>query len=363
MAAKARQAARLIPFTRAAHEHVEPMFDVTSAVISANTQAFGPFDVPAYGYLRAIWLKIVCDGVTIGPGVVADDGPWNLLQNISLNDVNGAPIVGPAINGYDLYLINRYGAYCEGDLPNLYPYLDLTSGDFQFALRVPVEINKADGYGALANQNAAQAYQFSFTIANENTIWSTPPTTEPTVRVRAWAECWSQPAEVDPLGNAQALMPPGHGTTQFWSTYVKSAGVGDNTVLLPRVGNLIRTLIVENYDDQGVRDDIDFPEVMQFIWDSRIVLNEAKAYRLWEMQRRYAQYGFAPPDGVYVYDFTHDGGGPGDESRNLWLPTVQATRLEFVGTWGASAGTLRILTNDVAPAVVAPPAGSPVQGT
>jgi len=52
--------------------------------------------------------------------------------------------------------------------------------------------------------------------------------------------------------------------------------------------------------------------------------------------------------GVLVFPFTDDqDGGIGYESRHMWLPTVQSTRLEIEGAFGA-AGTLEILTNDVA---------------
>ena len=43
----------------------------------------------------------------------------------------------------------------------------------------------------------------------------------------------------------------------------------------------------------------------------------------------------------------------GDEEPNLWLPTVQASRVELQGVF-AAAGSLQILTNDVAPATVDP---------
>ena len=42
-------------------------------------------------------------------------------------------------------------------------------------------------------------------------------------------------------------------------------------------------------------------------------------------------------------------GKPGFETRELWLPTNSATRLEIVGSF-ADSGTLDVLTNDVLPA-------------
>jgi hypothetical protein len=53
-------------------------------------------------------------------------------------------------------------------------------------------------------------------------------------------------------------------------------------------------------------------------------------------------------NGVFVYDFTNEFDGTlGRENRDLWLPTQGSTRLELQGSF-ANAGTLTVLTNDVA---------------
>ena len=53
-------------------------------------------------------------------------------------------------------------------------------------------------------------------------------------------------------------------------------------------------------------------------------------------------------NGVFVYDFCHEfDGSIGRENRDLWLPTLGSTRLEVQGSF-ANAGTLTVLTNDVA---------------
>ena len=92
-----------------------------------------------------------------------------------------------------------------------------------------------------------------------------------------------------------------------------------------------------------------------------MIAGEPAFYRRAVMQE---EYGIPIIDGVFVYDFTHDDDGhPGNEDRNLWLPTVQATRLEVQGSFGTNATNLEIITNDVAP-VGAPvtPVGGPVGG-
>jgi len=53
-------------------------------------------------------------------------------------------------------------------------------------------------------------------------------------------------------------------------------------------------------------------------------------------------------NGVFVYDNTHEfDQSIGQENRDLWLPTLGSNRLEVQGSF-AAAGTLTVLTNDVA---------------
>jgi len=58
--------------------------------------------------------------------------------------------------------------------------------------------------------------------------------------------------------------------------------------------------------------------------------------------------------GVFVLPFNSISDGQvGDEAPNLWLPTVQATRLEIAGS-SSVAGGIQVLTNDIAPVEVDP---------
>jgi hypothetical protein len=53
-------------------------------------------------------------------------------------------------------------------------------------------------------------------------------------------------------------------------------------------------------------------------------------------------------EGLIWYSFAHDfDGKPGGELRDLWLPTVQSSRLELDIDPGA-AGSVEFLVNDIA---------------
>lgn len=344
----------IIPFTHAAHEHVEPAFDV-STQMTGNTIQLGPFDVPAFGYLRNIWILVEGSGGVIGAGVLAGDAPYNVLQNVALLDVNGAPIFGP-FNGYQVYLANKWGGYQFLQDPDAQPNFS-SSINPVFALRIPVEISAKTGLGALSNMNASANYKVQLSIAASTTFLSTAVGgggTLPVIRTRGYLEAWTLPNPTSRDGLPQATMPPLHGTAQYWSVFNKSIVSGENTIILPRVGNQIRNLIAVYYNDDSpsVRNSTEYPDPLRVNWDARQLLNEPRAYRQQDMFERYGNVGL--DTGVFVYDFCHDAVGHpgGEDDGHLWLRTVQATRLELVGTF-SGAGTLQILTNDVAPVAVA----------
>lgn len=343
-----------IPFTRGAYEHLEPVLDV-SQIIDGNTHNIGPFDVPAYGYLRSLLILVeATGGVGGGATVVAfEDSPWSAVNTIIFYDVDGAPVM--SVSGHDLYLIHKYGQSFLLD-PVSSPSFSAVAvgagatGNFSFILRLPLEISNRDGYGSLPNQAANSTFKVLLTMANSAGIYTTPPaTTLATVRWRVWAEEWSQPNQTDLMGRPQMPEPPDAGTTMFWSKSVKVVGAGSQTVRIDRVGNLVRNLIFIFRDTTPVRSTTNFPDPIQLMWDGRIVTNEGRAIRRHLMQEHYGYAAASLDTGVIVYDFIHDFmGKAGAELRDLWVPTTQGSRLDLVGTFGV-AGNLTILCNDIQP--------------
>jgi hypothetical protein len=350
---------RLVDFTAAAHEHREgAFFDVSQATTTSAIQ-LGPYDVPAFGFIRHVDVLVsVQSAGAIGTGVLGEDFPFNIIDSVALRDTNGAAIAGP-ISGYDLFLVNLFGGYVFRTDPRTQPDYAAGYTTASFMLRIPVEIHHNDGTGSLANQNAAAAYKVEITLSALAVQLGTVGTaTVNTYRFRGYLEAWTQPAPVDLAGNAQMQKPPRHGTTQYWTFWSKDVASGDQTIQLPRVGNLIRTLIFTFRTPQGgppasTRSTTNFPDPIEIRWDARQLRKEARYFLRTEMAERYlidATGGV--PAGVFVYDFQHSViGHGGDGTGELWLPTVQSTRLEIAGNFGA-AGTLRVLTNDVAPAEV-----------
>ena len=350
------------PFVRASMEHRELNSDISRA-LTTSQQDLGAIDINAYGYLRNIVLLVQATGGS-GTGVAgAEDAPFNVLQSIQIAEPNGS-VIANFNTGYDLYLANKYGGYRNtvGTDPRSYPVFSpiaAASGNFTFMLRIPIEIIPRDALGALPNQNSAASFKLKLQLAPSTTVYSTVPTTLPTVRVRAYLEAWDQPEPVVG-GVANATTPPAVNTTQFWSFQTFNVSAGMQTVRLTRVGNYIRNLIFVYRAATRALGETNFPDPMTLTLDTRpIDVIERNNGRLQMAERTgygVALGGTVPAldsaqgldSGVFVYDFTHEADGQlGYEYGDLWLPTLGSTRLEVSGNFGA-AGVLSVLTNDVA---------------
>lgn len=348
--------AALVPFVRAAQEHLEAFLDTSVPLSAGSSTQITPADVPAYGFMRGIFLEVSATGGA-GASVFKADAPFSVLDEVSISDVNGANIIGP-LSGHDVYLVNKFGGYRRGTTnPRLHPDFtqNTANGNFSFLFYLPIEVNGRDGLGSLANLNAASSYKVRANVSAASAVYSTAPTTLPTIRVKAYLDAWTQPSTTDLRGRAQATTPPAHGTTAYWSRTVQNVSAGQQTIKLPRVGNLVRNLIFVFRDAAGVRSEAGFPGVMSTYWDSRLLKEYGSVVWRGQMSQRYGLTGANDAAtgieaGVRVDDFCHEFDGlAGFEMRDGWLPTLQSTRLDLTANFSAP-GTLTILTNDVAPA-------------
>ncbi len=342
----------VVPFIRASAEHREPCgIDVTRALTTSD-QDLGVFDIPAYGYIRALTILVEGTGGTGTVATAAQDGPFNAIKNISFSEPNGATIAN-FNSGFDLYLAQKWGGYrnyADARALPTYKAID-AAGNFSFQLRIPIEISSRDGLGSLPNQNAAATFKLRLSLAKLSEVFANVPTGAPNVRVQVFLEAWDQP-ESQVAGRANQTTPPAMNTTQFWSSQSYNVNAGNQTVKLTRVGNYVRNLYFVFRNQSGQRT-AQIPDLTTLYLDTRPLDIWSRA--LWDSQMAERTGYIAAKDapngldtGVYVYDFTHEfDGGLGQENRDLWLPTLGSTRLELTGTFPA-AGTLTVLTNDVA---------------
>lgn len=354
-----------VPFIRASAEHREPAgIDVQRQITTAD-QDLGVFDIPAYGYVRSVLVLVTATGGA-GTGVTAlEDAPFNALKNIALTEPNGA-VISQFGTGYSCFLANKWGGYRHvvgSDLRQspAYSAPGATSGNFSFLLRIPVELNLRDGLGSLPNQNAAATFKLRLSLAAAAQIYGVVPTTLPTVRVRVYLEAWDQP-EAQSAGQANQITPPAMNTTQFWSEQTFNVGAGAQNIRLTRVGNYLRNLIFvyRRGGTSRANGHADFADPTTLYLDTRpldIVERNNWLHQMFERSGFGGTVGTVTPAldapggldaGAFVYDFTHEFDGTlGKENRDLWMPTLGSTRLEVQGSF-PNAGTLTVLTNDVA---------------
>jgi|SRR5215471_3190628 len=377
----ANQGRAVVPFIRATKKHREPFFDLSTAIgapAAAGQTTLSPINVPAYGFLRGLWIRVDVSGFTgataaYGTTATGFDFGLNAFSFIGLFDVNGAPLYGPFASSFQSYLIGKYGGYHRyfdarvGD--STFP----TTGNFGEWFYVPVELVRRNALGSLANLNAAATYKLQLTLNSPANLYSTQPAGGTgTMRVRVWLDAWAQPPATDLLGNMTQQIPYAHGTTQFWSESTYTIGAGNQIVRLLRVGLYIRTLIVTVRQTTGARmitnqatSDAMWPDPVQLFLDGFELVNIGQNF-FW--QDMYGLYNTTPNniDGqaatignavsgrdtsVYVFQFMDDDSSVvGNEERNRYLPTLQSSRLELRGTFGANTASLSVLTNDVAPA-------------
>lgn len=362
-----------VPFVRASSEHREPTGIDVSRLMNTSDQDLGNFDVPAYGYVRSLVIVVEGTAGVNGTKTVTkgEDAPFNVLKNIALTEPNGA-VIAQFNSGYDLYLAHKYGGYRApfGADPKASPvFTDVSTGasgtgNFKFLIRVPIELNLRDGLGSLPNQNAAATFKFRATLAKSDDVFinsTGTPGTLPSVRVRVYLEAWDQP-EFATAGQSNQVTPPAMNTTQFWSSQVYNYNAGNQTIRFTRVGNYLRNviLVARRAGTSRLNGDADLPDPTTIMLDTRpldTIERNNWRHQMFERSGYGGAHGTIIPvndqpnaldNGVFLWDMTHEfDGSLGQENRDLWLPTLGSTRLELQGNF-AQAGTLTVLTNDVA---------------
>jgi hypothetical protein len=350
-AAPQSAAMRARPFCQASQFGVEQGNVFSPGLQSVNTQTYGPNPLPATGYIRRVRLTTQLAAGAAGTFTAGGDAPWNVFNLVRFAEPNAAPVV--ELSGYNLYLSNLFGGYAGWDDPANDWDFSGTSPNINIEPYVPVELDMT-GMGALSNLSNASAFRLTVIAEASSNIYSTAPTTFPSITVVPHIDYWTLPNSVDMDGNPQATAPPYPGTIQLWSQ-ITNLGLaqGNNRTALNRMGNQLRTVIMVTRV-AGLRSEAPFPNPASLRWDDiNMRIESPQSLRKWMkefliMTNPRNTY----LTGVYCYPYsngiTRETGGNGISS---FLPTVTATRYELSGSTG-TAGTLDWVINDVSSAPV-----------
>jgi hypothetical protein len=337
-----------------------------SQVLGSTAEPLTPYTPSANAYIRGIWIQAVCTASGNSATVAFNgDGPFNAYSSVTFQDANEKPIVGP-FDGYTLMCINKFGGYLRLADPRANAVYSVTTGSgggggsFTFVLYVPLEVVSRDCLGALQNKSSSSSFQLQLTVNTEANVYSTSPTSAPTLVTTCFEDGWVQPKATDLSGTPLTGAPPQLGTTQYWTRGSYNALNGAQQVQLTQgLGYPVRNFMAFNYDvSSGTRatGDTDFPTTAQFIFKGTSMWNLSKT--LWKQQMSVA-FGLSSAtadtangleNGVYLQWFDQDfDNGPGAELRNGYLGTEQGDQYQVIASWNGNS-TMYWVANYVAPA-------------
>lgn len=388
--AKNQQQVRPRSFLVGTQEVIEGQdYDQTVATYGAS---FPNWALTATGWLKGIWLDVTAttSGNAVAAVAATENYPFNILGNIQLNDINNEAIFGP-FDGYTAYLINKYGGYFNSEDPATaatYYRVALTStnaaaGSHHFNLWIPLEIVRRDPIGPVASVNNTAALTLVMSYNSSGNLFSTPPTSAPSVRIRGTQVFYWEPKKADKQGRPVSGKPLSAGTTQYWTQGSIPVTSGTNNLQVGTgLGYPWRSYLFMLQRSSGTRanGELDWPDpIIGIKFEANLLLSQYQKV-LWNTKMA-KDYGYpntnlqqtTPADvrfadvasvgaqatavlpgletGVKVLNFNKDFAfdKPGSETRRTYLVTSPGSNWIVNGSFG-NAGTLFSIVNYVAPA-------------
>jgi len=361
---------RSISFDQAAHRGVEQSqvfagIQLGGAALGTAqvTLGNGPISLLPQGYMRGVLIDIITT-TAANNGTANGDWPFSLFSLLRLHDTNGATMT--EITGLHDYYLNLFSGTI-GETSDLSQFPDYsnsaTSPSCQFYL--PVELD-SDGFGALANQSAADTYKiYAILDSPANNYTAAPTVNNPIFTVTVFLDYWTIPGASDMLGRPQQQEPPYHGVAAYaYQSTANNFSAGQGTLKIGFTGNQFKNLIVTGraagtgYATGGARAAATLPNPYTLRYDTRDLMIGT----LRENRRNWFSYLCTPTTtfltGIMAFNWNYarsrrlGGTSPPPNSFVSWLPTLPATRFELTGTYGA--GTVDYLVNTVSVAETNP---------
>lgn len=343
-------------------------FSAAQTVSNLNgSTSFQPIQLPATGFVRKISLLFTVTGTfASGGAVVAGDGPWNLINGITITDATGQAIQQP-VAGYNQYLINKYfsaGSMENTNLPRAWanPHLGPdyafsstgTTATATFRLDLDFEQDYNNGYGCIPNLDSNASLQLKIDVAPYTNAFTGTTPSAATVSVRVAQYYWA-PVGASVGGVAAMTQPVGFGdyVETRYETQTLSAST-ENTVQITNRGGLLKGMIAVSRA-AGVRTAYTAQTNVGLLLDNNAIDEGIPLEEHYDMLRR--MYGYIGTDlttsyapltagtlpgldrGVQVWNFGGLSGG-----KDSWLPTRVGSLLQLKVTPGASATTLEVIT-------------------
>lgn len=333
-----------VPFFYGTNLYVEK-FATDTFQLTTTAQEFTHNITPG-GFLRGVRLQVRSSGGTGGTAAV--DNPWNVFQSITLENIDGAPIMYP-MGGYAYYT----GAWtCRpwwGDPATRYDYVQGVNPSF--SLFIAPEIRHTAG--VLANTDARALYRIRYTLNTAASV-ITSGSTAPTVVVTNYLETWAQPDSADLHGNQIEPLPPGLNlsTLRRHQIFTLNGAGADNQLQLTNVGNELRAAVLIVRDSNGARQDY-LSDPIRWRLDNRSlgVFSPDEVFnQMGDFYDSLSSGTSQRPTGVYVWPRYYQ---PGQMKGQSWLATTNATYLIWETATAAAGlnlpGTVEVITDEAVP--------------
>lgn len=334
----------IVPFFYGSNWYVEKFATDTQQLDTASHEFV--HNINPGGFLRGVRVEVSATG-GVG-GSASADNPWNTFQSLSLENIDGAPIMYP-MGGYAYFLSQFYFRPWLGNPSSRFDYA--AGANPSFSLFLQPELRHAAG--VLANTDARALYRIRATV---NT-WAqviTSGTTAPTLTINYYLETWAQPDAKDLHNNPIDPLPPGLNlaTLRRHQIVTLNSAASANTIQLSNTGNEMRGVLMVVRDSNNARQDY-LTDPIRWRLDNR----QLGSYSPREVFNQNADFydnigngTFQRPTGVYNWARFYQ---PGAMKGQGWLPTTNATFMIFesstLSTGTNLPGTIEIITDEVVP--------------
>lgn len=356
--------AQAVPFRQATIERTSQILSDTLTQGTNSTRI--EHDIEGSGFIYGIVLDTSASTAANAASVgLTEDAPWSIYDTVVYRDVNGELL---NLSGYNLYLSNlAMKQYSVGSIDGgngAFPVdssvysaptsgTGATAGSYHFMLDVPIGLNRRDLTGILGNQDRAQKYYLRDDVASLGAVYTTNPTTAPTIQINRYYENYAVPLQVGPSGQPQQVVPDSFGVLHYiTATSSASQPQGGSTInhYLQRIENTVRSIILV-FRSNGSRAtaQANAPSRIQMKLGEDTIFDEPYAYRRYLMYKR---WGFSWPNGVLIYDAMHDFlNGAGDELGDDYYHTQALVNAQFIISYpsgfGSANNSLYVVTDDL----------------
>lgn len=335
----------VVPYFYGTNQYVEKFF-ATAATTLAATQVEFVSNINPGGFMRGVRMEVRAAGGALGGGALTGDTPWSVLASVTLENIDGSPIIYP-MSGYAHMVRGWFSRPWDGDPSRRFDYSNTVNPAFSLFLKPEIRHTA----GVLANTDARAQYRIRFTLSTLAQLVTGGAPTGPAVTVTCHLESWAQPDSADLRGHPIEDLPPGLNLmTLARHQIINLSAVGaDNTLQMSNMGNEIRCFIWIMRNSAGVRADL-AANPIRWRLDNRSlgVFSDQEVFNRMADFYTSLQDGSTRPTGVYVWPRFFD---PGRMVGEAWMGTTNATYLiwETATAAGGAGGTIEIITDEVVP--------------